>query len=76
MVGGIAYYGGRRVAELRTPEDVGHFFDAGGRALVLKAKKLGRLGDSVEVVHRVRAGDRALVVVTQRSEDPARRVEP
>jgi hypothetical protein len=69
MVGGIAYYGERRVAELRTPEDVDGFFDAGGRAVVLKAKKLERLGASVEVVHRVRSGDRALVVVTQRSEN-------
>jgi 4-amino-4-deoxy-L-arabinose transferase-like glycosyltransferase len=72
MVGGIAYYGGRRVAELRTPEEVERFFEAGGRAVVLKAKKLERLGASVEVVHRVRSGDRALVVVTQRSDAAAR----
>ncbi len=64
MVGGIAYYGERRVAELRTPEDVDRFFAAGGRAVVLKAKKLDRLGASVEVVHRARSGERALVVVT------------
>jgi 4-amino-4-deoxy-L-arabinose transferase-like glycosyltransferase len=68
MVGGIAYYGERRVAELRSPADVERFFDAGGRAVVLKAKKLESLGAAVEVVHRVRSGDRELLVVTQRSD--------
>jgi 4-amino-4-deoxy-L-arabinose transferase-like glycosyltransferase len=63
MVGGLAYYGGRRVAELRTPEDVERFFAEGGRAVVLKAKKLERLETPVEVIHRARAGRRELLVV-------------
>jgi hypothetical protein len=75
MVGGIAYYGERRVAELRGPADVERFFDAGGRAVVLKAKKLESLGATVEVIHRVRSRDRALVVVTQRSDAAVRHSE-
>jgi hypothetical protein len=67
MVGGLAYYGRRRVAELRTPEDVTRFFEAGGGALVLKAKKLGRLETPVAVVHRARSGRRELLVVTPRT---------
>lgn len=64
LVGGLAYYGGRRVAELRTPEDVGRFFAEGGGALVLKRKKLERLEMPLEIVHRARSGRRELVVVT------------
>jgi 4-amino-4-deoxy-L-arabinose transferase-like glycosyltransferase len=71
MVGGIAYYGERRVAELRTPEDVDQFFAGGGRAVVLKAKKLDRLVGPVDVIHRVRSGNRALVVVTPRPKGPS-----
>jgi 4-amino-4-deoxy-L-arabinose transferase-like glycosyltransferase len=76
MVGGLAYYGGRRVAELRTPEEVERFFAEGGGAVVLKAKKLPRLATPVEVVHRARSGRRELLVVTPRTNDPgpARRV--
>jgi hypothetical protein len=64
MVGGLAYYGDRRVAELRTPEDVERFFAAGGGALVLKKKKLERLDMPLAIVHRARSGRRELVVVT------------
>jgi hypothetical protein len=39
----------------------------GGRALVLKGKKLGRLGVTVEVVHRAHAGRREILVVTPRT---------
>jgi len=67
MVGGLAYYGGRRVAELRTPADVERFFGDGGGALVLKRKKLERLTMPVEIVHRARSGRRELVVVTPRT---------
>jgi 4-amino-4-deoxy-L-arabinose transferase-like glycosyltransferase len=71
MVGGLAYYGGRRVAELRTPEDVDRFFAEGGGAVVLKSKKLERLAPPVEVVHRARAGRRELVVVIPRTASDA-----
>jgi 4-amino-4-deoxy-L-arabinose transferase-like glycosyltransferase len=74
MVGGLNYYGRRRVEVLRTPEDVERFFAEGGRALVLKRKKLERLTVPVEVVHRARSGKRELLVVTPRtaSDGPAR----
>ena len=64
MVGGLNYYGGRRVEVLRTPEDVERFFLGGGRALVLKRKKLERLTTPVDVVHSARSGKRELLVVT------------
>jgi len=67
MTGGLVYYGERRVAPLRTPQDVERFFAEGGRALVLKRKKLERLTVPVEVVHRARSGRRELLVVTPRT---------
>jgi len=72
MVGALNYYGERRVSLLRTPEEIERFFADGGRALVLKRKKLERLGVPVEIVHRTRAGSRELLVVTPRTaSDPA-----
>jgi 4-amino-4-deoxy-L-arabinose transferase-like glycosyltransferase len=67
MVGALAYYGERRVAQLRTAEDVERFFAEGGGAVVLKGKKLERLTMPVEIVHTARSGDRALLVVTPRT---------
>jgi 4-amino-4-deoxy-L-arabinose transferase-like glycosyltransferase len=64
MVGGLNYYGGRRVQVLRTADDVERFFADGGRALVLKRKKLERVTSPVEVVHTTRSGKRELLVVT------------
>jgi 4-amino-4-deoxy-L-arabinose transferase-like glycosyltransferase len=67
MVGGLNYYGERRVTVLRTPEAVERFFAEGGGALVLKRKKLERLTVPVEIVHRTRSGGRELLVVTPRT---------
>jgi hypothetical protein len=67
MVGGLNYYGERQVAQLRTTEDVRHFFSEGGQALVLKRKKLERLDMPLELVHRARSGGRELIVVTPRT---------
>ncbi len=77
MAGGLVYYGERRVTELRSPEEVARFFAEGGRALVLKGKKLERLGVPVEIVHRARSGKRELLVVTPRtaSDEKERRLE-
>jgi 4-amino-4-deoxy-L-arabinose transferase-like glycosyltransferase len=77
MAGGLVYYGERRVTELRSPEEVARFFAEGGRAVVLKAKKLQRLGTPVEIVHRARSGKRELLVVTPRtaSDRKERRLE-
>jgi 4-amino-4-deoxy-L-arabinose transferase-like glycosyltransferase len=71
MVGGLNYYGRRRVAVLRTPEDVERFFAEGGGALVLKRKKLERLDMPLEIVHRARSGKRELLVVTPRTASDA-----
>jgi 4-amino-4-deoxy-L-arabinose transferase-like glycosyltransferase len=76
LVGGLNYYGRRRVEVLRTPEDVERFFGEGGRALVLKRKKLERLTVPVEIVHKARSGKRELIVVTPltASDPPPRRL--
>lgn len=68
MIGGLAYYGGRRVVPLRSPESIRAFLDAGGRTLVVKERKLPRVTDltPVDVVGRARAGRRAVVVVVAR----------
>ena len=71
MVGGLNYYGRRRVTVLRTPEDVERVFAEGGGALVLKRKKLERLTLPVEVVHKARSGKRELLVVTPRTASDA-----
>ena len=66
MVGGLNYYGERRVTML-APEDVERFFAEGGGALVLKGNKLERLSVPVEIVHRAHRGRRELLVVTPRT---------
>jgi 4-amino-4-deoxy-L-arabinose transferase-like glycosyltransferase len=65
MIGGLAYYGGRRIVPLRSPESIRRFLDAGGRTFVVKERKLPRVTalTPVEVVARSRAGRRAVVVV-------------
>lgn len=64
MVGGLAYYSGRHVAALKTPEDVAGFLEKGGATFVLKRRKLERVEvhTPVEVVARSRSGSRELVV--------------
>jgi 4-amino-4-deoxy-L-arabinose transferase-like glycosyltransferase len=66
LVGGIAYYGGRPVAELREPESVRRFLADGGRAIVVKERKLGRVEvvTPVQIHFRTRRGRRAMLVVT------------
>lgn len=68
LVGGLAYYGERRVALLDSGEDVARFFASGGRAVVVQARKLDRIEAvaPIEVVFRAREGRRALVVATPR----------
>lgn len=68
LVGGLAYYGGRRVAWLDSSEEIARFFADGGRAVVVQARKLDRVAAvaPVDVVFRARAGRRALVVATPR----------
>jgi 4-amino-4-deoxy-L-arabinose transferase-like glycosyltransferase len=65
MVGGLVYYGGRRVVTLRSPESIRGFLAGGGRTIVVKERKLERVTalTPVRVVGRARAGRRAVVVV-------------
>jgi len=65
MVGGLVYYGGRRVVPLRSPESIRAFLDGGGRTLVVKERKLERVTavTPVRVAGRARSGRRAVVVV-------------
>jgi len=66
LIGGIAYYGHRRVAPLSSPEDLPCFFADGGRAAVMRARDVERIAASQPIEERARArrGRRALVVVT------------
>jgi 4-amino-4-deoxy-L-arabinose transferase-like glycosyltransferase len=66
MAGGLVYYADLPVEELSTPEDVGNFLAAGGRAVVVRAKHLDwvRAEVPVEVRARFREGRRALLVVS------------
>jgi len=68
LIGGLLYYGGRRVVSLDSPEQVARFFAGGGRAVVVQARKLDRVSAAgpVEVAFRAREGRRALVVATPR----------
>jgi 4-amino-4-deoxy-L-arabinose transferase-like glycosyltransferase len=64
LVGGLAYYASREhpILELATPAEVGAFFEAGGRVVVARERKLEgvTLG---EVVERFRSGERSVVLV-------------
>jgi len=68
MLGGLAYYGGRRVAWLDSEADLRRFFADGGRTVVVKARKLERVTAvaPVEERARLRAGRRAVLVVQAR----------
>jgi 4-amino-4-deoxy-L-arabinose transferase-like glycosyltransferase len=65
MLGGLVYYGGRRVVALGSPESIRAFLDGGGRTLVVKERKLERVTavTPVRIAGRARAGRRAVVVV-------------
>jgi 4-amino-4-deoxy-L-arabinose transferase-like glycosyltransferase len=66
LVGALAYYGGRRVTRLETPDAVARFLAEGGRVIVAEGSQLERLeaAGPVEVRSRARRGRRELVVVT------------
>jgi hypothetical protein len=70
MAGGLAYYGRRRIALLRSDEDVTRFVAAGGRALVVAEKKRDRVEHvvPVRVAFRAREGRRAVLVLEPRSD--------
>jgi len=66
LVGALAFYGRRRVAEIETPEAILRFLASGGRVIVTEGRNLGQLESlvPVEVRFRARHGRRELVVVT------------
>jgi 4-amino-4-deoxy-L-arabinose transferase-like glycosyltransferase len=68
LIGGLAYYGGRRVELLGSRGHIARFFADGGAAVVVQARKLDRVEAAapVEVRFRARSGRRALVVVAPR----------
>jgi 4-amino-4-deoxy-L-arabinose transferase-like glycosyltransferase len=68
MIGGLAYYSGRRVTPLSTPEAIRRFVDGGGKAIVVKTRKVDRVEEftPVEIVSRSRTGRREVLVVTPR----------
>jgi 4-amino-4-deoxy-L-arabinose transferase-like glycosyltransferase len=69
LVGGLTYYGGRRVAFLGDRTQIEHFVGAGGTAIVVAERKRGRVEavTPIAVRHRSREGRRALLVVTPRT---------
>jgi len=66
MIGGLAYYADRRVTPLSTPEDVRAYVDGGGKAIVVKTRKVERVEEVTpfEIVSRSRTGRREVLVVT------------
>lgn len=65
LLGGLLYYGGRRVVFLGSEPSIRRFVDRGGRVFVVKARKLERVTavTPVREVARLRAGRRAVLVV-------------
>lgn len=63
LIGALAYYGHRRIVQLDDADAVAEFAAAGGRTVVLKRRKIARLGMPVEIVSSDHSGDRELVVV-------------
>jgi hypothetical protein len=65
MVGGLAYYANRRIVPFRAPERVQRFVDEGGKAIVVKARKVHRVEEITpfEIVSRHRTGRREVLVV-------------
>jgi 4-amino-4-deoxy-L-arabinose transferase-like glycosyltransferase len=66
LVGALRYYGGRRVRRVESTPELRRFLAEGGSVLVLPASRLGLVTREipVEVRARLRAGPRALLVVT------------
>lgn len=69
VVGGIAYYSHRPVAEVAYADDLRGFFDGGGRVAVIREQAFERVhGEQyAEIRARVRSGKRATLVVTPRT---------
>lgn len=63
MIGAIVYYAHRHVVWLEDAEDVAEFFASGGQTVMLKRKKIDRLGTPVDILSSSHSGSREWVVV-------------
>lgn len=65
LVGGVAYYSGHPVVEVRSEESLRNFLDAGGRNIIVKETKLDRVPRVVDFEIRAdsRSGSRKLLVI-------------
>lgn len=66
LAGGVAYYSGHRVVNVRSEKSLRDFLEAGGRNIIVKQKKLDRVPQVVEFEVRAhsRSGIRTLVVIS------------
>ncbi len=83
LAGGIAYYSGREVIALDTPDEVDDFLEGGGSLVITKHSRLGKLdplrdrlvrqgkADALTILSRSRNGRRQLVLL-----GPGARLEP
>jgi 4-amino-4-deoxy-L-arabinose transferase-like glycosyltransferase len=65
LAGGVAYYSGHRVVNLRSEKSLREFLDRGGRSIIVKQSKLDRIPAVTEFEVRAfsRSGRRRLVVL-------------
>lgn len=78
MIGGLAFYGHRRVAYTEEVSGVRDFFAEGGRVLATRTRNLRRLGAVVDLeeVARFRSGRRSYSVVRPSGPDVSARTGP
>jgi 4-amino-4-deoxy-L-arabinose transferase-like glycosyltransferase len=64
LVGGVAYYSGRKVFNVSSLDELQAFSKAGGRSVIVKASKLNALppGQNFEIIASERQGERKLLV--------------
>lgn len=65
MAGGVAYYSGHRVINVREAAGVEAFFEAGGRNIIVKQSKFERVpgAEEFEVLGSSRSGRRKLLII-------------
>jgi len=71
MTGGVAYYSGHPVANLRSASSIHAFLDAGGRSIIVKKSKLDRVPgvEGFEIRAERRSGARTLVIIAPTAGD-------
>lgn len=68
MAGGVAYYSGHRVINIREPKSLDDFLAAGGRNIIVKEAKFKRVpgASAFEVLGSSRSGTRRLLIIAPR----------